>query len=102
MDQGLGHFHGINSGNHTLFVWKFYRGPFMDLNLAIIVLFDLDITTLGTMHGLLLVVLQNVYFIDLAAAGAGGSTDKSFSFHGRLPRVFTPLAANRSHEQCAK
>jgi hypothetical protein len=62
----------------------------VDLDLAVIVFFYLDITTLGTMHGLLLVFLQNVYFVDLAAAGADGSADKSFSFHGRLPGMFTP------------
>ena len=59
----------------------------MDLYFAVIVLFHLDITTLGTMHGLLIAFLQNIYFIDLAAAGTGGSADKPFSFHHHLPGV---------------
>ena len=67
----------------------------MDLNPGVIVLFGLNIIASGTMHGLLIVVLQNVYFIDLAAAGAGGTADKSL--HGRLPSMFNPLTLNRSH-----
>jgi hypothetical protein len=72
----------------------------MDLNPGIIVLFLFNIIALGTMHGLLIVVLKNVYFVDLAATGAGGPTDKSF--HGRLLRICTPLTLIRSQLEHAK
>ena len=101
--RSTGHYRDITLWNRCLFVWQLYRGPFLDFNPRVMVFFCLYIVTLGTMHGLPVVVLQNVNFVDLATAGAGSATDESFqatipsclntaSTSGSLPRK----AINRS------